>query len=257
MSANDPKDKIAEQYNVRAAEYQDKDIVEVDGELRVPESKSGYFFVKRKVLKAMSMAKATPDMKTLEVGCSIGQMTVLLAPRFKEITAVDISPDCIELNRKKFTEAGLKNIRFEIDDAEKLDTVEDESMDLVVSFSAIRYCSDVQEAVNAAYRKLKKGGTAVIDFPNRLSPWHIFLKKSAGIDVHVNDHLFDRGMLREMFEKAGFTNIRMKNLLFTPRVVPNAAHPIAKLVSNVLEYIPLVNLMSGVIMVEAHKDGGS
>lgn len=257
MSAQDFKQIIAEQYNNRAAQYEARPLVLVDGELRVQESEAGYFFVKRKVLHALRMANATPDMKVLEVGCSIGQMTVLLSPRFKEITAVDISPGCIEVNRTNFAEAGLTNIRFEIDDAEELETVEDESMDLLLSFSAIRYCSHVQAAITAAYRKLRKGGRAVIDFPNRLSPWHLILKRSAGMANHVNDHLFDRGMLREIFAKAGFKSIRMRNLLFTPRVLPPALLLPAKIVSNTLEYVPLIQLLSGVIMVEAHKDGES
>ena len=97
MNTSEVKAEIAQTYDERAEGYKDKDFVEIDGELRVPERNSAYFFVKRKVEYAMKMSGATRDMKALEVGCSLGQMTVLLAPKFNDLTAIDISPKCVDL----------------------------------------------------------------------------------------------------------------------------------------------------------------
>jgi len=247
------REAVVSIYDERAELFKNKDFEIVDGERRIPEKKSAHFFVKRKVEYAMSMSAARRDQQVLEVGCSLGQMTVLLATRFDKVKAIDLSPKCVDLNTEKFTRAGMTNVVFATDDAEKLTTVEDGRMDLAYSFSAIRYCSDVQKAIDATYAKLKSGGTAVIDFPNKFSPWHLLVKKSIGLEKHVNDHLFGRKQLQGMFEQAGYTNIRMRNILFIPRALPSRWFPIFKLLNNLLEHVPLVNRLSGVIMVKGYK----
>ena len=52
------------------------------------------------------------DDAVLEIGCEWGTTSVLIAPRCKELVAVDISGECIERARQKHPE-----IRFEVLDA--------------------------------------------------------------------------------------------------------------------------------------------
>ncbi|MAT38948.1 MAG: hypothetical protein CL946_05020 [Ectothiorhodospiraceae bacterium] len=250
---NDIKQEVSAVYDERAERYGNLTWVERDGTIRLPEKNSGYYFVNKKVRYALEMSAASKDHRLLEVGCSYGQMTGLLSKEFSHVTALDMSKPALDVVERKFKEYGISNVDFVEDDAEVLASVEDGSYDRVYSFSAIRYCSDVQAAVHQAYRALKNGGIAVIDFPNRLSPWHIIFKKSLGIKTHVNDHLFTRAEVREMFEKAGFKSIELKNILFLPRSVPNKAFPFFKIANGILERIPLLNRLSGVIMVKGQK----
>ncbi len=247
------KSEIANLYDERAEEFKAKELVVIDGEYRVPERKSAYYFVKRKVDAAMRLSGAQRSANLLEVGCSLGQMTVLLASRFDSVVAVDLSPNCIEMCGEKFAKYNINNVRFVVDDAETLDSIEKNGFDAAFSFSAIRYCSDVQKAVTAIYDRLTPGGVAVIDFPNKYSPWHTLVKKSIGLENHINDHLFTRPDVRRMFENAGFKDVKMVNMLFIPRALPDRYVPVFKVVNEILERIPLLNRLSGVIMAVGTK----
>jgi len=57
----------------------------------VPEPPAAHYFIDRKVETALALARAPAGSRVLEVGCSFGHMTFLLTPRFREVTAIDLS----------------------------------------------------------------------------------------------------------------------------------------------------------------------
>jgi trans-aconitate methyltransferase len=56
--------------------------------------------------------------RVLEVGCGVGAQTVILARQSPdaEITAIDVSPESVEMARAAVRNAGLTNVRFEVAD---------------------------------------------------------------------------------------------------------------------------------------------
>jgi len=250
------KRKIISRYDKEAAEKYNAEWFRKGGTERVPESPASHYFIDRKVNGALSMCKneISPASAALEIGCSFGHMTSLLSKRFNELTAIDISPESIKLAQERLIHYGIKNVRFIIDDAEVLSHVPDNSFDVIFSFSTIRFCPRPQEAIQAIYKKLKHGGIAVIDFPNRYSPWHIFVKKAIGIEKHIYDHLFSLSEVKELFQGAGFTIGCSKRFLFTSKRLPSKFILLFKVLEFILERIPFLTPFAGIIMMKGIKN---
>ena len=189
----------------------------------------------------------------MEIGCSYGNMTVLLATKFDRLTAVDMSPNSIELARARPERHGNDNVEFVADDAEKLEQIGDGSFDVIFSFSTTRYCPNVDKAIEQIHNKLDENGTAIIDFPNRHSPWHWIIKRVTRIKGHIHDNLYSRKELIELFSNAGFRDVEAKYFLFTTRRLPDVLLPLFRVVDAVCERIPGIRGLAGIIMVKGTK----
>jgi protein-L-isoaspartate O-methyltransferase len=102
---------------------------------RVPESRASHHFIDRKVATALALAQTSKDAKVLEVGCSFGHMTFILTQVFREVVAVDLSHESLELAQKRVKYYGVKNVRFLWADAEDLSLFDDNTFDAVFAFS--------------------------------------------------------------------------------------------------------------------------
>jgi ubiquinone/menaquinone biosynthesis C-methylase UbiE len=254
--APDPvKEAIIRKYDEEAWERNTPAWIEKGGTERVPEPPAAHYFIDKKVNQALHMCggAAREDASVLEVGCSFGHMTSLLAHRFRNVTAVDISPASIDVAEKRLARYGVRNVRFVVDDAESLSKLADNSFDLVLSFSTVRFCPHPERAAQSIYRILKPGGTAVIDFPNRHSPWHFLIKRAAGIDRHIHDTLYSVPEAVELFRGAGFEVGEVKRFLFTTKRLPSGALPVFKTVEYALERIPFASRLAGIIMIRGRK----
>lgn len=249
------KQKIVAQYDQEALEKDNMDWLQKGGNERVPESQSAHYFIDRKVNEALSMCGGvfSSESKVLEIGCSFGHMTALLARKCKDLTAVDISPASIRIAEKRLQFYGIQNTKFVVDDAEYLSNLPDNTFDVVFSFSTIRFCPRPEEAMKAMYRKLKPGGIAIVDFPNRYSPWHLIVKKAISIDKHIFDHLYSAPEVVRLFEGAGFEVQRVKRFLFTTKRLPSGLLPFSKAAEFILERIPFASTFAGIIMVKGIK----
>ncbi|MBN1508287.1 MAG: methyltransferase domain-containing protein [Sedimentisphaerales bacterium] len=250
------KADILAKYDGEASELNNAEWLAAGGSARVPESKASHYFIDRKVTEALKLAgaSASQEAKVLEIGCSFGHMTGLLAARFKDLTAVDLSADSVEVARKRLTHYGITNVSFVVDDAESLAKLPDEAFDLIFSFSTVRFCPDPQAAMTSIYRKLRRGGVAIVDFPNRRSPWHGAVKKFLGIAPHVHDTLYTRSQAVKLFEDAGFRIEGVKQFLFTTKRLPAILLPLFKAMDATFERVGPLCRLAGIIMVRGVKD---
>jgi ubiquinone/menaquinone biosynthesis C-methylase UbiE len=249
------KQKIIARYDKEAGEKNNPLWLQMGGTERVPESRASHYFIDRKVSEALSMCReeASPDLKALEIGCSFGHMTALLSKKFNSLTAVDISSESIKIAEKRLRHYGIQNVTFVTDDAETLSHLPDNAFDIAFSFSTIRFCPRPQEAIHAIYKKLKPGGIAVIDFPNRYSPWHLFVKKAAGIEKHIFDNLFSISEAKNLFHKGGFIVSKSKRFLFISKRLPSRFLVFFKFMEIVLERVPFASHFAGIIMIKGTK----
>ena len=249
------KQKIISRYDKEAVEKNNSHWLQMGGTERVPESRASHYFIERKVKEALSMCKenASPESKALEIGCSFGHMTALLSKKFKFLTAVDISSESVKIAEKRLKHYGIQNVSFVTDDAETLSHLPDNMFDIAFSFSTIRFCPRPQEAIHAIYKKLKPGGIAVIDFPNRYSPWHFFVKKAVGIDKHIFDNLFSVSEAKNLFHKGGFVVSKSKRFLFISKRLPSRFLAVFKIMEIILERVPFVSRFAGIIMIKGIK----
>ena len=223
------------------------------GSIRIPQPESYYYFEDRKIKNALEMAKPKRDSKILEIGCNLGQMTFVLAGMGYTIAGFDLSANAIEKAQMRAEHFKLKNISFEVQDAECYNDHNEEKYDVIFSFSAFRYFPDPLKALKESFRVLKKGGVAVIDFPNLFCPWFSIIKPMALIKKHIHDHLFTVSKIRNMMEQAGFQDIEFRKFLFSNKMLPGFLLPLMKTADFILERTPLINSMSAIIMVKGRK----
>ncbi|HUI93658.1 MAG TPA: methyltransferase domain-containing protein [Chitinivibrionales bacterium] len=253
--AENIKQKIIAKYDREAINKDTREWLQQGGTERVPESPAAHYFIDRKVAEALRLCgtDVSRASRALEIGCSFGHMTALLSKKFDSLTAVDISPESIKIAEKRLKHYGIANVTFIADDAETLSRLPDDAFDVVFSFSTIRFCPRPHEALKAIHKKLKPGGIAVIDFPNRLSPWHIFIKRAAGINRHIFDHLFSTVEAQRLFLDAGFGVRRIKKFLFISKRFPSSLLPLLKAAETVLEKVPFAADFAGIIMIKGVK----
>lgn len=254
MENNKIKKKVLNKYEKEAIEKDSMDWISKGHSPRVPESRSSHYFIDRKVEEALKYCEYKRGARVLEIGCSFGHMTYLLSQKFDHLTAVDISPKSIEIAKKRLKYYGINNVTFKVDDAEELSTINNSAYDIVFSFSTIRYCPNPRKALKEIYKKLDKNGTTVIDFPNRYSPWHIFIKGLAHIKKHIHDNVYTQKEVIEMFHNAGFKHIELKYFLFTTKRLPDVLLPIFRIIDSILEKIPIIRNFAGIIMVRGVKN---
>jgi len=125
------------------------------------------------------------DKEILDLGCGNGYLLEQIADTgFRRYLGIDISEKMIEENRKRFS--GLERVEFRADDAEALNTVRDDSLDMVISNGCLHHLKEPEVAVAASYRVLRPGGTFLGLEMNRQHPENSFLSVwSTLLGVHL------------------------------------------------------------------------
>lgn len=101
--------------------------------------------------------------RVLEVGCGTGRVTVMLAPRVRRVTAVDLSPDMLRRARRKFSpDASVDLVRADV-----LHLPLRRGFDLAVAangvFSHLLRDGERLRALRQLRGRLRPGGTVLVD----------------------------------------------------------------------------------------------
>jgi ubiquinone/menaquinone biosynthesis C-methylase UbiE len=110
----------------------------------------------------------------LELGCGIGLDTVEFARCGADVTAIDLSPTCIELAKRLMLYYNLDST-VEVGNAEKL-KYPSNSFDIVVARGLLMFTPNDSRVLSEILRVLRPGGEVNILLHNRLS-WYVFLAK--------------------------------------------------------------------------------
>lgn len=140
----------------------------------------------------------------LELGCGIGLDTVEFAVHGAEVTAIDLSPTCLDLAKRLLAYHNLE-ATLEIGNAEEL-RYPSNRFDIVIARGILMFTPNDSRIFDEIFRVLKPGGEANILLHNRFS-WYVFLAKMSGTNlVHeaadppVNK-LYSVGEVRKIFAK--------------------------------------------------------
>lgn len=108
--------------------------------------------------------KFPPKTKFLDIGSGNGLITSLLPDFFPqiEIIGIDSSADMVRFANEQFKTSLL---HFQQDNAETLNTIDDQSIDVAVSFSCLLWVHNLKSAFAAISRVLKPGGWIGLQFP--------------------------------------------------------------------------------------------
>jgi len=149
--------------------------------------------------------RAAKSSRVLDLGCGIGRMTAPLAKHFAEVVGVDVSGEMIK--QAEVLHSSVANLSFSANNGTDLGDYEDESFDLVLSYSVLPH---LPPEVVASYfqevnRVLKPGGWYRYQFwvgPERMManndtlnirvyPPEAFnsLNRDAGFELHEIDEI--------------------------------------------------------------------
>ncbi|AST05632.1 SAM-dependent methyltransferase [Anoxybacillus flavithermus] len=110
-------------------------------------------------------AHVTKGAHILEVAPGPGYLSIELAKRGFHVTAVDISPDFVEIAKRNAKEANV-SVSFMEGNASQL-LFDDYCFDFVICTAAFKNFKEPVKALCEMYRVLKQGGTALVIDMNR------------------------------------------------------------------------------------------
>jgi ubiquinone/menaquinone biosynthesis C-methylase UbiE len=97
--------------------------------------------------------------RAVDLGCGTGHHASILATRFEEVLAVDISSPMLEIARLR---RGRPNIRYELRDLRDVSPERDGCFDLVFSAKTLHHVDGLEEALRAIRSLLNPGGRVVL-----------------------------------------------------------------------------------------------
>ncbi|MGD2114899.1 MAG: methyltransferase domain-containing protein [Acidobacteriota bacterium] len=113
----------------------------------------------RLVEELMELVELERGERILDCGCGMGATSLLLAQRFgARVTGVTLSPKQVEIARRKAEERGVDGVEFMVDDAHRLEHLEDGSFDTVWSVESCEQYLDKPLFFQQANRVLQPGG---------------------------------------------------------------------------------------------------
>lgn len=120
----------------------------------------------------LSYVDGMADKNLLEVGCGNGTQSLYIADTRspQKITGIDLNPDNISI--ALHNKARQQNVEFYVDDAQKLETISDHSIDLLICIESAFHYPHKELFLKQISRVLKPTGKFVIAdivniFPNR------------------------------------------------------------------------------------------
>jgi ubiquinone/menaquinone biosynthesis C-methylase UbiE len=142
--------------------------------------------------------------RVLEYGCGTGSLAFDLTAEARSVTGIDISDVAIVQARRAVALLGLKNIEFEIDNAESM-RLADKSVDVVVG-SGIVHHLDIPKSMAEVRRVLSKGGIAIFAEPMAHNPILNWYRNRTPELRSADEHPLTVTDLRAMAR--GFTSIK-------------------------------------------------
>lgn len=129
-----------------------------------------FYDEKEKYLNSFEQGKIIPllgdlkDKKVLDTGAGTGRLSLLLASRGAQVTALDVSSKMLEAIQRK-----NKNIQTIVGDAESL-SFADSTFDIVTAAFLIVHLKDPARFFDEVYRVLKDEGVFVVTNINQKDP---------------------------------------------------------------------------------------
>ena len=190
-----------------------------------------------------------PGMRVLDVGCGVGDVSLLVADLVGPegaVVGVDREAASIETARKRAAERGLANVRFAEGDFRELGS-DLGVFDAAVGRLVLMYQADPVAAVRALAERLHPGGTVVfqeydstipttniapLPLRERVGRWIWGALESAGADVQMGMHLWP------VFTEAGLVEVevRAEGIVQTPDTRYPSAHLVGTLLPKIVEY---------------------
>ena len=211
------------------------------------------YFRQRKFKSALQLGRFKKGDRILEIGSNTGQYTTLFSEKGFQIVGIDLSDKAVEIAKKNAQLLNLKNVEYFPADVEDLSLFENGTFDGVVSFSTLRYVSNLKKALREIFSVTKKNGTVVLDFPNKYCPWFKLLKNRFGVENHICDHFYSAKELVSLFKEIGFENIEIKKIMFTHYTFNPSFLELYKIIDLIGEHTFFIKELAAIILCKGLK----
>ncbi len=169
--------------------------------------------IDREVQNIRRVAGHRKIQRVLSLGCGDGQFETALAPHVGHVTALDISPQAIELARRQVTIAGVTNVDFRCQPLAEL--AWDTGFDAVVCLAFLHHLrpTDLPEILRTACRALAPGGFFYSQDPNAHGALRWLGRRTYGANYHQYHSPDERELapaeLRADLHAAGFGQVQL------------------------------------------------
>ncbi len=220
------------------------------GEVWNWESPAGKLRWQRRVKMLTTHLKSSD--KVLEIGCGTGYFTKEIAKTNAQVTAIDISPELLNIARQEITEP---NVSFLLDNAYDL-SFKDESFDSIVGSSVLHHL-EIGKAISEMLRVLKPGGSIFFTEPNMMNPQIALQKNIPALKRKLGDSpdetAFFRWSLNKLLRKTGFTEIIIKPFDFLHPALSSSLIPFVSALGEAVEKTPILKEIAGSLYISARK----
>ena len=206
-----------------------------------------------KLVKFKNYCNPQKGVRVLEIGCGDGEFSKRLVRLPIEVLGIDITPHVI--NKAKKIYKGKKNIRFKIDNAEKL-SLKSNTFNIVCGISILQHVN-YERCLKETYRVLKDGGQIFFTEPNIYNPIIYlglkipFLRKK--MEYSPDEVALVRWKMESLLKSIGFKEVVVVNYDFLFPKTPRRFVKRVQKISKYLEKIFLVNNLSGSLIIWARK----
>jgi SAM-dependent methyltransferase len=171
---------------------------------------------------AVQLLDLRPGMSLVELGCGPGWMTIFAARHGLDATGYDISPEMIDIARRR-AQAEQVDARFEVGDMERLDLAK--RFDACLVYDALHHSPRADLVFGAAHRALKPGGRLLLAEPN----WKQRYQGRGATDEYGTTELgYTPRRLKRLLRDNGFHRVQRfhnnRKRLFGNRPLEVAAH---------------------------------
>jgi 2-polyprenyl-6-hydroxyphenyl methylase/3-demethylubiquinone-9 3-methyltransferase len=166
------------------------------------------------------LARPHPADVVLDIGCGNGNHLLALGLEVARGIGIDVSPGMIELARARLRSAPRRaNLAFEVNPAEELKGIADQSIDLAICIGALEHMLDKRAVLASIYRVLKCGGRFVCLTLHADYFWYRTLAPLLGLATkHLStDRILRRDEFSALLDQAGFRDIRFAPWTFIPK----------------------------------------
>ncbi len=149
--------------------------------------------------------------RALEIGAGTGIFTIPIAKKCREVVAVDISHDMLEILKMKAKEAKLNNINIRTGDIEKMEL--EEKYNTICSFSTFEYIGDLKSLIDKLVNHLEPGGILYFTTAHR-SLFRLFTQLGNAMRQGLWLHAWSKKEISRMLDNPSVSQVDISTHLF-------------------------------------------
>ena len=170
-----------------------------------------------KILK--QFASFNPEDIVLDIGCGDGKHLFELDKKIGKGIGIDFSDKMIAVANKKARTNCTSSFCFRTDDAQHLNSIQDESVDVVICTGALEHMFDKKAVMHSIYRTLRPGGRFVCLTLNDQFLWYSKWAPALKVPTYhlATDKRINSYEARALLEHARFSDFGVDYWTFIPR----------------------------------------